>query len=60
MVSRAPRPAEALTNMRQANGNPVQRKGGQEVAVQSKRAGAGQKPTQDMAELKDFVGHGTD
>jgi len=46
--------------MRQANGNPVQRKGGQEVAVQSKRAGAGQKPTQDMAELKDFVGHGTD
>lgn len=59
MVSRAPQPTEALTTTRQVNGTPAQRKSGQEVSGQSKRATAGKNSAQDVAELKDYVGHQT-
>lgn len=57
MVSRAPQPTEAFTTARQVNGTPAQRKSGQEASVQTKRATAGKGSAQDVAELKDFVGH---
>ncbi len=55
MVSRAPQPPEALNNIKQTNGTPAQRKSEQDASVQSKRAGGGQR-SQDVAELKDYVG----
>lgn len=59
MVSRAPQPTEALTTTRQVNGTPAQRKSGQEASVQPKRTTGGKGSAQDVAELKDFVGHQT-
>lgn len=58
MVARTPQPTEATSDVRRVNGIPVQKKGAQEEPGQSKRASTAQKSAQDVAGLKDFVGHG--